>query len=81
MIASDRAALPEVLGDAAWLCDPTEVAALTDALERVLGDAALRARLRAAGPLRAARFSWRRAARETLAVYAQAYAEAREPRS
>jgi hypothetical protein len=47
----------------------------------VLGDAALRARLRAAGPLRAARFSWRRAARETLAVYAQAYAESQERRA
>jgi glycosyltransferase involved in cell wall biosynthesis len=81
VIASDRAALPEVLGDAAWLCDPTDVAALTDALERVLGDAALRARLRAAGPPWAARFSWRRAARETLAVYAQAYAESQERRA
>ncbi|MDB5068333.1 MAG: hypothetical protein JWM18_4767, partial [Chloroflexi bacterium] len=43
------------------------------ALGVVLGDAALAARLRVAGPRRAAAFSWRRCAEETVAVYRTLY--------
>jgi glycosyltransferase involved in cell wall biosynthesis len=69
---SDASSLPEVVGDAAILADPHSVASMSAALERVLFDAAERSRLREAGPLRAARFSWERTARETLAVYERA---------
>jgi glycosyltransferase involved in cell wall biosynthesis len=55
-------------GDAALLFEPLDDAAVLDALVRVCSDAALRARLAAAGPRRAGTFSWRRAAEETLAV-------------
>ena len=48
--------------------DPLDVDALTDALRRVLHDPALAA-ARARGLAQAARFSWARAAEETLAVY------------
>jgi len=71
---SDRASLPEVAGDAALLFDPADPAAIRIAIERLLGDAALRERLRAAGLARAARFSWERCARETTAVYERALA-------
>jgi len=71
---SDRASLPEVAGGAALLFDPADPAAIRDAIERLLGDAALRERLRAAGLQRAAQFSWERTARETAAVYALALA-------
>jgi glycosyltransferase involved in cell wall biosynthesis len=54
---------------AALLVDPLDVDALTDALGRVLRDPALVADLRARGLAQAARFSWARAAEETLAVY------------
>jgi glycosyltransferase involved in cell wall biosynthesis len=47
-------ALPEVVGDAAVLVPPGDPVALADALERVLGDDALRARLAAAGQRRVA---------------------------
>jgi glycosyltransferase involved in cell wall biosynthesis len=71
---SDRASLPEVAGDAALLFDPSDPAAIRVAIERLLGDAALRERLRAAGLERAAQFSWERCARETAAAYERALA-------
>jgi glycosyltransferase involved in cell wall biosynthesis len=69
---SDRASLPEVVGDAALLFDPDDPATIRAAIERLLGDAALRERLRAAGLARAATFSWERTAAETAAVYERA---------
>jgi glycosyltransferase involved in cell wall biosynthesis len=71
---SDRASLPEVAGDAALLFDPADPAAIRAAIERLLGDAALRERLRSAGLARAAQFSWERCASETAAVYERALA-------
>ena len=69
VVCSNTSSLPEVAGDAALLVDPLDVDALTDALRRVLNDPALAADLRARGLAQAARFSWARAAEETLAVY------------
>jgi glycosyltransferase involved in cell wall biosynthesis len=60
-VFSNRGALPEVAGDAALLCEP-EPEALAGALERLLRDGALAGRLRAAGPERAAAFTWERTA-------------------
>jgi glycosyltransferase involved in cell wall biosynthesis len=67
LVVSDRGALPEVVGDAAVVVEPT-VAGVADGLRRVLGDAELVARLRAAGPRRARGFSWERTAAGWLAV-------------
>jgi alpha-1,3-rhamnosyl/mannosyltransferase len=69
VICSNAASLPEVAGDAALLIDPTDESVLVEALQRILDDRALRAQLSARGLERAARFSWARAAAETLAVY------------
>jgi glycosyltransferase involved in cell wall biosynthesis len=69
VITSNASSLPEVVGDAAISVDPYDVDALAAAIGRVLGDAPLRAELRARGLARAAQFTWERAARETLAVY------------
>ncbi|HEU4976918.1 MAG TPA: glycosyltransferase family 1 protein [Baekduia sp.] len=60
VVASDRGALPEVCGDAAQLVDPTDPAAIADALERALDDPAP---WRAAGPPRAAPLTWEATAR------------------
>ena len=68
--ASDRGALAEVCDDAALLFDPEDGAAIADAIRRVTSDEALRGRLRAAGPARAARFTWRAAARRHVEAYA-----------
>ena len=67
----NASSLPEVVGDAALTFDPHETAAIRAALRRLSTDAELRADLRARGLARAAEFSWQRAARETLEVYAQ----------
>jgi glycosyltransferase involved in cell wall biosynthesis len=69
VLSSAVTAIPEVAGDAALLVDPHSEAALAAAFMALGTDDALRARLAAAGPARAARFSWDRCAAETLAVY------------
>ena len=62
VIAADRAALPEVCGDAALLVDPDDPAAITRAVLAVCEDRPLAAQLRAAGIERARHYSWERAA-------------------
>jgi glycosyltransferase involved in cell wall biosynthesis len=71
---SDRSSLPEVAGDAALLFDPEDVGSITRAIERILGDPAEADRLRAAGRLQAARFTWAATARATAASYERAMA-------
>jgi glycosyltransferase involved in cell wall biosynthesis len=72
---SDRASLAEVAGDAALLFDPEDDASIAVAIERLLGDAGLRERLRAAGLTQAARFTWQAAAEGTVASYRSAVAD------
>jgi glycosyltransferase involved in cell wall biosynthesis len=67
VVASDRAALPEVCGNAAILVDPTDTAGLTEAILAAMDDE----RLRAAGLARARSFTWERTARETDALIEQ----------
>jgi glycosyltransferase involved in cell wall biosynthesis len=58
VLAAARGALPEVLGEAGHLVDPTRVEAIAAGLQRVVSDEPLRARLAERGPERAARFRW-----------------------
>ena len=69
VVCSNTSSLPEVAGDAAFLVDPLDVGALTDGLAHVLQDETLREQMRDRGIAQSARFSWTRAAEETLAVY------------
>lgn len=71
VIASDRASLPEVAGDAAILVDPDDVDAWAAAMAQVLNDQELRQRLIEAGVRQVSRFSWRNTALATLDVYRQ----------
>ena len=66
---SDRGSLGEVAGDAALRFNPDDVTSIAAAVERLCGDAALRARLSAEGRTRAALFPWSRTAHDTWAVY------------
>lgn len=75
VVASCTSSLPEVVGDAGLLCDPHDPADIARQMAAVLDNPALAAQLREAGPRRAAQFSWRRTARETLAAYERAAAE------
>lgn len=70
---SDRGSLREVAGDAARMFDPEQPAAIAAAVEAVLGDRALAERLRAAGRIQAARFTWAACAAATLAVYERSF--------
>lgn len=69
VITSNASSLPEVAGEAALLVDPHDIGALIRAARAVLDGEELRSELRAKGPKQAARFSWEKAARETLVVY------------
>jgi glycosyltransferase involved in cell wall biosynthesis len=69
VVASDASSLPEVVGEAGLLVPPRDDVALAASLRRVLGDDALASHLRRAGLERAAQFSWRRMALETLRCY------------
>jgi glycosyltransferase involved in cell wall biosynthesis len=69
VICSNTSSLPEVVGDAGLLIDPHNVETMTQALERLLNDQALRQDLSARGLKQAAKFNWEQAARQTLAVY------------
>jgi alpha-1,3-rhamnosyl/mannosyltransferase len=74
VIAADRGALPEVLGDAGWLVDPTDIEALAAAIDRAATDDAAAERARTAGLARAASFTWERAAVTLHRAYADAIA-------
>ena len=67
-LAGDRGALPELAGGAALAVDPESIEAIAAGLARLLGEAALRKRLAAAGKRRAAEFTWRSAAEHVLAT-------------
>jgi glycosyltransferase involved in cell wall biosynthesis len=69
VVVANRSSLPEVVGEAGLLIDPDDVDDIAQALARVLTDGPLRSRMRELGLAQAARFSWERTARETLAVY------------
>ncbi len=71
VVVSNTSSLPEVVDGAALQVAPDDVAGWATALQRLLGDADLRAGLREQGLARAAQFSWQRVAQETLAVYEQ----------
>ena len=69
VVASRTSCLPEVAEGAALLIDPNNVDGLMAALELVMLDGELCARLIAQGHERAARYTWTRAAEELLSVY------------
>jgi glycosyltransferase involved in cell wall biosynthesis len=68
VVCSNAASLPEVVGDAALLVDPADVDGWTNALDRVLHDPGLASDLRRRGVLRAAEFTWAKAASRTWRV-------------
>lgn len=72
IMTSNNSALPEVAGDAALLVDPTDIDAIADAMLRLSRDEELRQQLIAAGYENVKRFSWEKAAQETLAVLEEA---------
>jgi len=76
VIASNVSSLPEVVGDAGILVEPTDTEGLAEVLSQVLTDQPLREELRSKGLQRAGMFTWSRAAAETATVYDRALAGA-----
>lgn len=72
VVCSGTSSLPEVVGDSALLVDPYSATDIAEGIVRAGTDSVLYERLRAKGLQRAARFSWRETARQTLAVYREA---------
>lgn len=62
VVCSDTTSLPEVAGDAALLCDPTDAQAIAAQLEVVAADPDLRAELASRGKDRLAAYTWAAAA-------------------
>lgn len=69
VITSNVSSLPEVAGDAAWMVDPYDVPALTDAMATLIRETAVTNELVAKGLMRARAFSWDACAARTLKVY------------
>jgi glycosyltransferase involved in cell wall biosynthesis len=69
VIASRRASLPEVVGDAGILVEPLDDSVIAEKMRALIEDNALHASLGKAGCQRAATFTWRKFAHETIAVY------------
>ena len=65
VIVSDRSSLPEVVGDAGMVVPADQPESWRKALEKVVGDTDFAAEQRRRGILRAAQFSWGRAAQMT----------------
>ena len=66
---ADASSLPEVGGDAALYFDPHDPDAIGQVMLKLLTDAEIRQALVSKGLERAARFSWKEAARRTAAIY------------
>ncbi|HEY7768802.1 glycosyltransferase family 1 protein, partial [Longimicrobium sp.] len=69
VITSNTSSLPEVVGDAGIMVEPTDEDALSQAMLDVCRDGELRRRMQARSLARAARFSWETCARQTIAGY------------
>lgn len=72
VVTSAGTATEEVAGDAALLVDPLDVDAIAAAIDRLLDDRGLAAKLGEAAKERAAAFTWARTAELAAAVYMEA---------
>ncbi len=69
VVTANTSSLPEVVGEAGLMVDPSDVDGLAEAMRQVLGDEALRQQMRERGLKRAKNFSWTKIAQETVQVY------------
>ena len=69
VISSNRSSIPEIVGSAGVLIDPTNIRDLADRIVELLRNPDERKHLSQLGLEQATRFSWGEAARQTLGVY------------
>jgi glycosyltransferase involved in cell wall biosynthesis len=72
VITSRIGSITEVVGQAAYLVEPTDTVELARSIIKLLEDEGARERLRVAGRERAAQFTWEKTAERTLEIYRQA---------
>jgi len=72
VLTSSCSSLPEVAGDAGILVDPYNTNSIATGLLQMLKDDEFKNELAARSMLNAARFSWERAARETMEIFHEA---------
>lgn len=58
VVASNTSSLPEVVGDAGVLIQPTDVDGFRDAMEKICNDVSMQVILREMGLKQASEFSW-----------------------
>ncbi len=68
VIASNRSAIPEVVGDAGILIEPTEVGSIVNGLRQMASDPELRLELRQRGLARSQLFTWERSAKKAAGM-------------
>jgi glycosyltransferase involved in cell wall biosynthesis len=73
VISSNASCLPEIYGDAAIYFDPNDVNDLVSCLDTLIKDQELRNNLSTKGYLQVRQYSWKKMAKETLAVYQQIF--------
>lgn len=71
VVGSDASSIPEIVGAAGVLVPPDDVRHMAGALIAVATDPAMRDRLSERALAQAARFSWAKTARQTLAAYVE----------
>jgi glycosyltransferase involved in cell wall biosynthesis len=76
VIAADRGALPDVVGDVGVLVDPSDEGMLARVVAQTLSNAPLLMEMSRRGRERALSFTWAHTARATLDVYREIQAEA-----
>lgn len=69
VVASNRASVPEIVGDAGILVDPEDVRGFSEAIKRVLSGPIFAKDLSIRGLDRATRFGWENTAKATESVY------------
>jgi glycosyltransferase involved in cell wall biosynthesis len=69
VVAANRGALPEVLGDAGPLVDAEDIAGFAEAIDSTINDPVAATSATARGFARAREFSWERTAATTLSAY------------
>jgi glycosyltransferase involved in cell wall biosynthesis len=73
VIASSRGSLPEIVGEGGIIVDAEDHHAIAGVVQTAFAQDGSRARLREAALRRGADFSWEQTARQTLAVYDEAF--------
>ncbi len=71
-VTSNISSMPEIAGGAALLIDPRSISELRDAFERLMLSPDLQSELSAKGKLQAGRFTWEKAALESLRFFEDA---------